>query len=89
MAGRTSWLTIEAGWEVVDRAHHRIGQVTGIVGDADADIFNGIHLRTSSGAERYVPADRVDDIVEGRIVLAVAFGEPEATPADRGSRLRR
>jgi hypothetical protein len=36
-------------------------QMTRVVGDAEADIFNGIHLRTLSGEERYAPADRIGD----------------------------
>src|SRR5688572_21487498 len=86
MPDPTSWLMIEAGWEVVDHANQRIGKVTRVVGDADADIFNGIHLRTSSGEERYAPADRIGDIVEGRIELATSLFESQETPADQEPR---
>jgi sporulation protein YlmC with PRC-barrel domain len=61
---------IEAGWEVVDGEGKSVGKVHDVVGDTGKDIFNG--LAVSAGLlkpPRYVPAERVGTIVEGRVEL--------------------
>ena len=65
MADPVSWLLIERGWEVVDASGERVGRVKSVDGNENADIFSGLEL--DSG---YVPAERVTEIVEGRITLA-------------------
>lgn len=65
-----SWFLIEKGWDVVGRDGHELGSVHEVVGDSDKDIFNG--LAVSPGflrSARYVPAERVGTIVEGRVEL--------------------
>lgn len=65
-----SWLVIEKGWRVVGRGGTEFGIVDEVLGDADADIFNGLNV--SSGmlsSPRYVPAERVVTIREGEIEL--------------------
>ena len=65
-----SWLVVEPGWKVVDADGREVGQVEEVVGDPDDDIFNG--LTVSSGllkTARYVPAERVAEITEGRVRL--------------------
>jgi hypothetical protein len=69
MAEPTSWFTIERGWEVSDRTGAVIGEVTEVVGDEDADIFDGLRFEGADGEERFVVADRVGEIVEGRVKL--------------------
>ena len=64
MADPVSWLVIEPGWEVVDAKGKRIGKVDEVLGDTEADIWDGL---TVSGA--YVPAEDVAQIIEGRITL--------------------
>jgi hypothetical protein len=77
-----SWLVVEPGWEVVARDGERVGEVKEIVGDTGKDIFNG--LVVSPGLlkpDRYVPAEVVGPIVEGRVALAIdsdAFDELDA-----------
>ena len=68
MAEPTSWYAIEAGWEVVDPAGGALGSVSAVVGDQDADIFDGLRYE-AEGEERYVPGDRVGEIVEGRVTV--------------------
>jgi Uncharacterized protein conserved in bacteria (DUF2171) len=81
MAEPTSWLTIEPGWEVVDATGTAVGDVREVVGDADADIFNG--LRVDAGdTELYVPADSVEEIVDGRVTLDTEASELPETPAE-------
>ncbi len=65
-----SWFLIEKGWDVVGRDSRELGTVHEVVGDTDKDIFNG--LAVSPGflrSARYVPAERVGTIVEGRVEL--------------------
>jgi hypothetical protein len=65
MADPVSWLMIEHGWEVVDASGKRIGKVDEVLGDEEADIWDGL---TVSG--KYVAAEDVAEIVDGRITLA-------------------
>jgi hypothetical protein len=65
MADPVSWLMIEPGWEVVDRQGKRVGTVNEVLGEREADIWDGL---TVSGD--YVAAEDVAEIVEGRITLA-------------------
>ena len=65
-----SWFLIDEGWDVSGRDGRELGTVHEVVGDTDKDIFNG--LAVSPGflrSPRYVPAERVARIVEGRIML--------------------
>jgi hypothetical protein len=64
MADPVSWLLIEPGWDVVDANGERIGKVDEVLGEREADIWDGL---TVDG--EYVAAERVGSIVEGRITL--------------------
>jgi hypothetical protein len=65
-----SWFLIEPGWKVVDADGREVGRIEEVVGDMGADIFNGLSISTGllKGA-RYVPAERVGEITEGRVRL--------------------
>ena len=65
MADPVSWLMIEPGWEVVGVDGAKLGRVDAVLGDKETDIWDGL---TVSGA--YVAAERVGEIVDGRITLA-------------------
>jgi hypothetical protein len=75
-------LTIEPGWEVEDTSATVVGEVTAVVGDPDADIFDGLQLETEGGDEVYVPGDRVGAIVDGRVSLDVPVDQLERAPAE-------
>jgi hypothetical protein len=78
MADPVSWWLIEHGWELVDADGGRVGSVHEVLGDFQADIFGGLAVHTSLlGKPRYVPAERVTRIVEGRIETDLAPGEVE------------
>lgn len=65
-----SWFVVDKGWAVAGRDGRELGTVHEVVGDTDEDIFNG--LAVSPGflrSVRYVPAERVARIVEGRVEL--------------------
>lgn len=47
-----------------------VGRVEEVVGDSGEDIFNGLAISTGLlGKPKYVPAERVAEIVEGEIRL--------------------
>jgi hypothetical protein len=73
-----SWLLIEPGWEVVGADGQHVGHVHEIVGDAGKDIFNGLAVSHGFlGRPRYVPAERVGEITEGRVQLELRGDEIE------------
>jgi uncharacterized protein YrrD len=65
-----SWFLIERGWKVVDAHGEHIGRIEEVVGDTEDDIFNGLAVSTRwLGKARYVPAEEVSEITEGRVQL--------------------
>lgn len=65
-----SWFLIEAGWKVVGSDGEDVGTVSRIDADVQKDIFSGLEVRHGLlGGTRYVAAERVARIVEGRIEL--------------------
>jgi len=65
-----SWLLVEPGWEVVDADGESVGKVDEVLGDEGRDIFDGLHVSSGVlGEARYVPAEEVGGITEGRIQL--------------------
>src|SRR5262249_33642909 len=57
-----SWMLIERGWPVVDADGRELGRVDEVLGDEDADIFNGLQILAGTlGTPTYVPAERVGD----------------------------
>lgn len=85
MADPTSWFTIEQGWSVQDRSGALVGQVVAVVGDEDADIFDGLRFESGEGEERFVEAALVGEIVDGRVTLDADQTElAEPGPAEPG-----
>ena len=81
-----SWKVIERGWAVGGSDGGELGTVHEVIGDANADIFNG--LTVSPGllrASRYVPAELVREIVEGSLVLDLTAQQFERLDAYRGA----
>ena len=71
-----SWLVIEQGWDVVAGNGDHLGTIHEVVGDSGKDIFNG--LAVSPGllrGSRYVPAERVRAIFDGRVELELSPAE--------------
>ena len=67
-----SWMVIEQGWSVVDSEGDEVGRIDEVLGDEDADIFNGLNVLTGVvGKKTYVPAEVVGEIVEGRVQLTL------------------
>ena len=65
-ADPVSWYLIEPGWAVVDSDGDEAGRVVEVLGDAERDIFDGISVAIAVfSAPRYLPAERVSNIIEG------------------------
>jgi hypothetical protein len=81
MADEVAWRIIEHGWSVVASDGDEVGTVDEVLGDSTADIFNGVSV--SPGLlrhARYVPAERVARIVEGRVELDLPANAFERLP---------
>lgn len=73
MSDPVSWFLIEPGWEVVDANGESVGKVDEVVGDPDRDIFDGLNVSAGLlGETRYVPAEEVGEITEGRVQVTTA-----------------
>ena len=73
MTEPVSWLVVEPGWTVEAGDGKEVGTVREVLGDTEADIFDG--LAVSHGVlkrARYVPAESVGEITEGRVGLTVS-----------------
>jgi uncharacterized protein YrrD len=77
-----SWFVVEPGWEVVLEADGAlVGLVKEVLGDQNADIFDGLSVDAGLISKpTYVPAERVQMIVEGRVVLDMSKDEFDALP---------
>ena len=70
MADPVSWFVVERGWSVVGAGGAKLGSVEEVIGDADADIFNGLAVSAGLlGRSHYVPAEHVRQIREGSVEL--------------------
>jgi Uncharacterized protein conserved in bacteria (DUF2171) len=71
-----SWFLIEPGWKVIDANGKEAGRVEETVGDANADIFNGLSISVGLlKGNRYVPAEQVGRISEGEVHLKLTREE--------------
>jgi len=80
-----SWLLIERGWAVVGPDGSEIGKVVDVIGDSGKDIFDGLSVSSGLlGKPRYLAAERVGSIEEGRVHVDVDdpahLGEYEEPP---------
>lgn len=76
MADPVSWFLIERGWHVAGSDGSELGTVEETVGDSQLDIFDGLTVATGLlGKARYVPAEQVDEIVEGTVKLSIGKDE--------------
>jgi hypothetical protein len=72
MGDPVSWLLIRPGWKVYAADGTEVGRVDEVTGDEGADIFDGLEIATSAlGKPKYVPAESVGPITEGRVELTL------------------
>ncbi len=80
-----SWLLIEPHWQVVDSDGSDIGRVEQVFGDDEADIFSGLLISTGLlSGHRYVPAEQVGAITEGRVQLRLTGEEVKHLSSETG-----
>ncbi len=78
MSEPVSWFLIEPGWNVMADDGSEVGKVHEVIGDTGDDIFDGLAVSSGLlGQPRYVPAERVQTITEGRVQLDLAPEETE------------
>ena len=80
-APQVSWKAIERGARVAARDGSDVGKVVEVVGDPEADIFNG--LVVSAGrlqGNRYLPAERVTGIWPERVQIDASPEQVELLP---------
>lgn len=76
MADPVSWLLIRSGWKVVTVDGAELGEVDEVVGDENADVFDGLAVATSAFSKpRYVPAESVAEITMGLVRLSTSAAE--------------
>jgi hypothetical protein len=73
-----SWFLIRPGWEVYASDGRQVGRVEEILGAREDDIFSGLVVATGFFSGRYVPAERVGEITEGRVDLDLSPDEVDA-----------
>jgi len=79
MGDPVSWLMIRPGWQVHAADGTQVGRVDEVTGDEDADIFDGLAIATSTlGKPKYVPAESVGPITEGRVDLTLTKEQVDA-----------
>jgi len=71
MPDPVAWPMIEPGWKAVEHTGEEVGRVSEVLGDPEADIFDGLHVTKGLlSSTDYVPSERVASIVEGTIDLS-------------------
>jgi hypothetical protein len=79
MADPVAWTVVERGWAVAASDGNEVGKVDQVLGDPEADIFDG--LAVGAGAildrPRYVPSEKVGAIEEGTVHLTIDADEYE------------
>ena len=79
MGDPVSWRMIRSGWKVEAADGSPVGEIDEITGDEGADIFDGLAIATTAlGHPRYVPAEKVAEITDGIVRLALSPGEVQA-----------
>ena len=78
MAEPVAWFLIEKQWSVVGSDDKELGKVEAVLGDTSLDIFSGLVVGTGLlHRPRYVPAELVSEIVEGRVTISIGKEELE------------
>jgi hypothetical protein len=78
---QVSWLVIDKGWKVASADGEEVGTIDEVLGDRNADIFDGLAVKTSMfRSPRYVQAERVASIERGRVGLELTVEDVERLP---------
>lgn len=73
MADPVSWMVAERGWSVVASDGSEVGKLDQVLGDPEADIFDGLAVGAGTVLNRplYVPSENVGEIEEGTVHLTI------------------
>ena len=73
MADPVAWTVVERGWAVVASDGNEVGKVNEVLGDPEADIFDGFAVGVGAVLDRprYVPSEIVGAIEEGTVHLTI------------------
>jgi hypothetical protein len=67
---------IRPGWKVYSADGAEVGAVDEVTGDENEDIFDGLAVATSAlGKPKYVPAESITTITEGRVDLSLTSAD--------------
>jgi uncharacterized protein YrrD len=82
MADPVSWKVAERGWSVVASDGSEVGKLDEVLGDPEADIFDGLAVGAGTVLDRpvYVPSENVGAIEEGTVHLTIGAAEYEQSP---------
>jgi hypothetical protein len=92
MADPVAWTVVERGWAVVASDGNEVGTVAEVLGDPEADIFDGLSVGVGTVLNRpnYVPSESVGAIEVGTVHLTIdtdAYGQLSPyTPPPQGER---
>jgi hypothetical protein len=77
MADPVAWKVVERGWAVVASDGNDVGKVDQVIGDPEADIFDGLAVGAGTVLDRplYVPSEQVGAIEEGTVHLTIDADE--------------
>jgi hypothetical protein len=77
MADPVSWKVAERGWSVVASDGNEVGKLDQVLGDTEADIFDGLAVGAGTVLDRplYVPSEKVGSIEEGTVHLTIDSAE--------------
>lgn len=73
-----SWMALSEGTPVISSDGEEVGSVKVVVADKAKDIFSGINIKDGVfGAERFVPADDIQEITEASVTLRLTRADIE------------
>ena len=77
MADPVAWTVVERGWAVSASDGSEVGKVEQVLGDPEADIFDGLAVGAGTVLDRplYVPSEKVGAIEEGTVHLTIDADE--------------
>ena len=77
MADPVAWTMVERGWAVAASDGSEVGKVDQVIGDPEADIFDGFAVGAGTVLDRplYVPSEKVGAIEEGTVHLTIDADE--------------
>jgi uncharacterized protein YrrD len=79
MGDPISWLVLEPGHAVVTADGEQLGTVKEVLGDTEADIFDGLRVSTGllGSDEKYVPAELLESIDTDAVHLTIPAAESD------------